>query len=106
MSAMATKSHSGKRVVIVTGAAQGIGRAIATKLAQDGFDLGLFDLPNSRELLEDFSASLQRDFGCKVVTVYGDVSREDDVKTLVKTVVDHLGDLCGVSRSRELSYHD
>ncbi|KAI0746790.1 acetoin reductase family protein [Daedaleopsis nitida] len=82
-----------KRVVIITGAAQGIGRAIATRLAKDGLDLGLFELPQCRDLLEDLAGTLRQEFGTRVVTVYGDVSVEDEVKRLVDTVVQQLGDL-------------
>ncbi len=72
-------ASSTKRVAIVTGATQGIGRGIAQRLAKDGLHLGLFDLPNCKESLEELASSL-REFGTKVVTVYGDVSVEDDVR--------------------------
>ena len=82
-----------RRVAIITGAAQGIGRAIALRLAKDGLDLGLFDLPACKNLQEELAASIRTDFGSRVVTVYGDVSVEEDVKALVDTVVQELGDL-------------
>ncbi|RPD65537.1 acetoin reductase family protein [Lentinus tigrinus ALCF2SS1-7] len=86
-------SPSTKRVAIVTGAAQGIGRGIAQRLAKDGLDLGLFDLPQSRELLEELANDIRTQFGSKVVTVYGSASEESDVKGLVDTVVQELGGL-------------
>ncbi|TFK80499.1 acetoin reductase family protein [Polyporus arcularius HHB13444] len=97
-----------KRVAIVTGAAQGIGRGIAQRLAKDGFDLGLFDLPGCTEILEELASGLRVEFGTKVITVYGDVSLESDVKGLIDTVVRNLGDLyamvanAGTARSYEL----
>ena len=89
---------SPRRVVIITGAAQGIGRAVAQRLAKDGFDLGLFDLPKCRDLLEDLATSVRADFGAKAVTVYGDVSVEGDVKGLIDAVVGELGDMYAVRR--------
>ncbi|RDX54550.1 acetoin reductase family protein [Lentinus brumalis] len=86
-------ASSTKRVAIVTGAAQGIGRGIAQRLAKDGLHLGLFDLPNCKESLEELASSLREEFGTKVVTVYGDVSVEDDVRRSVDTVVHELGEL-------------
>ena len=88
---------SQKRVAIITGAAEGIGRGIATRLAKDGFDLGLFDLPRSQVRLEELAETLKNDHGAKVVLVYGDVSKEEDVQRLVDTVVGELGSLYAVS---------
>lgn len=74
----------------------GLGRAIALRLAKDGFELGLFDLPGSRELLEALADDIRAQHSSRVVTVYGDVSLEDDVKRLVDTVVQELGGLYAV----------
>ena len=89
-------ASSTKRVAIITGAAQGIGRGITQRLAKDDLDLGLFDVPNRRDLLEELAESLRTEFGTKVVTVYGDVSVESDVQELVDTVVRELGELYAV----------
>ena len=84
------------KVAIVTGAAQGSGRGIAERLAKDGLDLGFFDLPQSKELMEELASSLRSGFGTKVVTVYGNVAVESDVQALINTVVQELGDLYAV----------
>ncbi|KAI0738812.1 acetoin reductase family protein [Daedaleopsis nitida] len=87
-------AHTQRRVAIVTGAAEGIGRGIATRLAKDGFDLGLFDLPRAKERLEGLAGELKTATpGVRVVCVYGDVSKEEDVRGLVESVVQELGGL-------------
>ncbi|KAG2121971.1 NAD(P)-binding protein [Suillus clintonianus] len=91
-------SHS-KGVALVTGSAQGIGRAIAIRLAQDGFDLVLNDLPGKKEALEDFAAELQRggepegSYHPRTCIVTCDVSEEDEVKSMIDTAVNVLGSL-------------
>ena len=77
------------KVALVTGAQQGIGRAIAVALARDGADVGV-------NFLDDASAAEGvageiRGLGRRAVTVQGDVSRVASVESLVKTVVDALG---------------
>ncbi|KAI0642833.1 acetoin reductase family protein [Trametes meyenii] len=105
---MSTSSSDSRRVAIVTGAAEGIGRGVALRLAKDGFDLGLFDLPHAQEKLEDLAESVRKEFGARVVNVYGDVSKEEDVKRLVEMVVQELGSLyamianAGISLNRVL----
>lgn len=47
------------RVAIVTGAAQGIGRAIALRLADDGLDIAVSDLASQSALLETLAAGIR-----------------------------------------------
>lgn len=88
-----------KGVALVTGSAQGIGRAIAIRLAQDGFDLALNDLPGKKEVLEDFAAELRRggesedSYHPRTCIVTCDVSKEDEVKSMIDTVIEVLGSL-------------
>ncbi|KAG1745702.1 NAD(P)-binding protein [Suillus lakei] len=88
-----------KGVALITGSAQGIGRAIAIRLAQDGFDLALNDLPGKKEVLEDFAAELRRggesegSYLPRTCVVTCDVSKEDEVKSMIDTAVDVLGSL-------------
>jgi meso-butanediol dehydrogenase / (S,S)-butanediol dehydrogenase / diacetyl reductase len=82
----------GSRVAIVTGAASGIGRAIAVRLAADGFDVAINDLPRARDALETVADEV-RDTGRRAVTVLADVSVEAEVDELVGSTVAALGRL-------------
>ena len=97
---MSSSSSSSRRVAIITGAAEGIGHGIALKLAKDGYDLGLFDLPQAQDKLAQLASTIEKDFGVRVVKVVGSVAVEEDVKRLVDTVVQELGSLYAVCSHR------
>ena len=84
-----------RRVAIVTGAASGIGKAIALKLASDGFNIALNDLPGSLRKLEDVAA-LATQHGVDTILVPGDVSSEADVEKMVDVTVNRFGGLDAV----------
>ena len=77
-------------VAIVTGASRGIGRAIALRLADDGFDVTVNDVPQQKEQLEEVVSLIQAK-GKKALAVLGDVSVEADVERLVAETAKELG---------------
>ena len=77
-------------VAIVTGAARGIGRGIALRLADDGFDVTVNDIPAHKALLDEV-VSLINGKGKKGLAVVGDVSVEADVERIVAETVKELG---------------
>lgn len=76
------------KVALVTGAAQGIGRGIALRLAKDGFDLALVDLKEDK--LEDVAKEIEA-LGRKVTTFAADVSKRNDVYAAVDYAEKELG---------------
>lgn len=83
---MKTGRMDGKSV-IVTGAAKGIGRASTELFAREGARLVLNDVDEPS--LRQAAASLGD--GVDVVTVVGDVSKEDDARRIVATAVESFG---------------
>ncbi len=78
---------SGK-TALVTGAARGIGRAIALTLANEGADVALCDV--EREWLQETETGV-REQGRKALSCAADVTRADQVNAAVKTVLDEFG---------------
>lgn len=79
-----------QRVAIITGAAQGIGRAIALRLAKDGIHVALNDIPNNADNLARVAEEVQAQGG-RSTTILADVSVEHEVKAMVAKAVEDLG---------------
>lgn len=85
-----------KGIALITGCAQGIGRGIALRLAKDGFDIGLNDLPLKRDQLRAVADDIEK-VGRKTLLIPGDVSVDEDVRQMVQNVSKGLGGLDVVS---------
>jgi len=81
---------SANRVAVVTGACQGIGRGIALRLAKDGLDVAVNDIPANASKLDDVVSEIEK-HGRRAVAVTGDVSVESDVDNLIAVTVRELG---------------
>ena len=71
------------KVVVITGAASGLGRATAKRLAEEDAKLVLVD--RNQQALENVAAELG---GGSLVQVTADVSREEDVRDYVRQSLD------------------
>ena len=76
------------KTAVGTGAARGIGRAIAEELARNGADLALCDL--KAEWLDDTKAAAEA-LGAKVTCVSADVSKSEDVNAAVAEIMEKTG---------------
>jgi len=81
------------KVIVVTGAARGLGAAMAKRLATHRTKLGLIDLEESS--LETTAAAC-KEAGAEVATYGADVSKEDQVVAVFDQVVADLGSLHGL----------
>jgi NAD(P)-dependent dehydrogenase (short-subunit alcohol dehydrogenase family) len=73
---------------LVTGGAQGIGEAFCIALAEAGANVAVVDINIS--LAEEVAHSLTKK-GVEAIAVNADVTKEDDVKKMVKAVTDKWG---------------
>lgn len=76
------------KVAIVTGAAQGIGFAIAQRLHQDGFKIGMLDYQ-----AEAVKAAAEKISPTDTIAVTVDVAKQAEVFTAFEQVVSKFGDL-------------
>ena len=80
------------KTIIITGAARGLGAAMAKRLATHNCKLGLIDL--DKDSIAD-TASACEEAGAQVICVSGDMTKEDDVANAYAEVVDQMGPLVG-----------
>lgn len=101
MASLDTSNLSPTRVALVTGGAQGIGREIALRLASDGLDVAVDDIPSKLPLLEGVVNEIKA-IGRKAIALTFDVSKEGEVKAMVEQTVAELGRIDAVILERLL----
>ena len=87
------------RVALVTGAARGMGRAIAELLAARGARVAVNDLD------PEVTAATSQAIGNGSLAVHGDVSDPNRVRAIVAEVADHYGRLDVLVNNAGIAYH-
>jgi meso-butanediol dehydrogenase / (S,S)-butanediol dehydrogenase / diacetyl reductase len=95
------------RVALVTGAGQGIGRGIALRLARDGFDIAVNDIPAAADNAQSVAKEV-RALGRRATVALADVTDPAQIGAAVARTVADLGPLgvtvanAGIARVEQL----
>lgn len=79
------------KAIYVTGGASGIGKSVATALAEAGADVAIVDV--NLEGAEAVAKEIADATGSKTIAIRCDVTNQDDVEAMVAKVVDTYGKL-------------
>lgn len=79
-------------VAIITGSSGGIGRGIAKRLADDGFDIVVNDIAMNQSKIDEVVGEIEAK-GRRAVGIVADVSNKDSVEALVSQTVERFGEL-------------
>lgn len=78
------------KVVLITGGAQGIGKAIALELGKQGYDIVINYLTSKKEA-EILKDKIIKDYGVRCIAIQCDVSKENEVDKMIATIEAKLG---------------
>ena len=78
------------KIALVTGAAGGIGSAIALKLASCGYDVVL-NYFQSKDKAEELQGRIQKEYKVKCLAIQADVAKEEEVDAMVSKIEEKLG---------------
>jgi len=96
------------KVVLITGSAQGIGRAIALKFAKTGAKIALNDIEAQKENLEKVKKEIE-ELGSEAKYYFADVSKYEEVERMIKEIEKDFGRLdvlvnnAGIIKDRTLA---
>lgn len=79
-----------RKIVLITGAAKGIGKAIALELARNNYDV-VINYNTSKELAENLKETIINEYHVNCLAIKADVSKENEVDEMVKEIEDKLG---------------
>lgn len=77
------------RVAVVTGAAQGLGRALCERLLREGCKVVMGDI--QEDVVQNTAKEISEEFGGTAIGVKVDVTREEECEALVQTAINEFG---------------
>ena len=80
-----------KKVILITGASRGIGRAIAKKAGSQGYSVAINYRNNEKEAQSILKELIQS--GVEAITIQADISQEEDILRMFAEVKEKLGPL-------------
>lgn len=95
-------SIKGKKI-LVTGGAQGIGKAVSEAMADCGADIGIFDL--QYELAKKTASEITEKYGVKTEAYKCDVTVPEEVDACMEQFVQDFGTLDGVFNNAGICIH-
>jgi 3-oxoacyl-[acyl-carrier protein] reductase len=96
------------KVILITGSAQGIGRAIALRFAKAGAKIALNDIEAQKENLEKVKKEIE-ELGSEAKYYFADVSKYEEVERMMKEIEKDFGKLdvlvnnAGIIKDRTLA---
>ena len=96
------------KVVLITGSAQGIGKAIALKFAKEGFKIALNDISFQEENLKKTKEEIEK-LGTEAKYYLADVTKYEEVEKMIKEIekdfqrLDVLVNNAGIIKDRTLA---
>ena len=81
------------KTAIITGGSRGIGKAMALKLGELGYDVVInYVSDSSKAKAEEIAEQIKKDYGVEGLVVRADVSKYEDCEALVKAAADKFGE--------------
>ncbi|MCQ2815214.1 MAG: SDR family oxidoreductase [Bacilli bacterium] len=78
------------KVALITGAAKGIGRAIATRLAKEHYNVVINYLTSEKEAIE-LKQFLSSTYNVEVLVVCADISKENEIDNMISIIEKEFG---------------
>lgn len=80
------------KVVLVTGSSRGIGRATIIEFAKKGYNV-VINYSTSSSDAESLKDYVENEYHVKALVIKADISNEEEVKDMVKQVIDEFGNI-------------